>query len=282
MQGVERSNAEQTALWNGVAGRAWVDTQRSLDRLFQPFEDLLVEQVAKRGAQHVLDIGCGTGSTTLAIARRVGANGRVVGVDISEPMIALARERAASQTTAPQFVCADAQTYAFAPASFDLIVSRFGVMFFADPVGAFANLRHAAAPGAALHVIAWRSAKDNPFMTTAERAAAPFLPQIPPRRGDEPGQFAFADRTRVLSILQRSGWLGGDIQPLDVECVLPLDELGAYVTRLGPLGQVLQQADGATRARVLDTVRAAFDPYVHGDEVRFTAACWTIGARAGL
>jgi SAM-dependent methyltransferase len=280
MQAVERTNAEQTALWNGVAGRAWVDTQRSLDRLFQPFEDLLVEQVVERGAQRVLDIGCGTGSTTLAIARRVGANGRVVGVDISEPMIALARERATLETTAPQFVCGDAQTYAFVPASFDLIVSRFGVMFFADPVGAFANLRAAAAPSAALHVIAWRSAQNNPFMTTAERAAAPFLPQIQPRRSDEPGQFAFADRARVQSILERSGWLGIRIEPIDVECVLPLEELGTYVTRLGPLGQVLQQADGPTRARVLETVRAAFEPYVHGDEVRFTAACWTIEARA--
>ena len=117
-------------------------------------------------------------------------------------------------------------------------------------------------------------------MTAAERAAAPFFPEMPARRPDEPGQFAFADRSRVYSILEKSGWAEIDIQPLDVACTLPEAELKGYITRLGPLGRVLQQVDERTRSRVLEAVRAAFDPYVHGTEVRFTAACWTIGARA--
>jgi hypothetical protein len=117
-------------------------------------------------------------------------------------------------------------------------------------------------------------------MTAAERAAAPVLPQMPPRRPDEPGQFGFADRNRVYSILEQSGWSEIDIRPLDVECALPERELEHYITRLGPLGRVLPQLDERVRARVMQDVRAAFDPYVHGAEVRFTAACWTVGARA--
>jgi SAM-dependent methyltransferase len=273
-------NAEQIALWNDSAGRAWVETQETLDAVLAPFEAALVEAVAAGKAQRVLDVGCGTGGTTLAIARQVGPQGTVVGLDISEPMIALAKQRAELASVPPRFLCADAQTHAFEPASFDMIVSRFGVMFFDDSVRAFTNLRRATAPGGALHAIVWRSAADNPFMTAAERAAAPFLPQMPARKPDEPGQFAFADRNRVYSILERSGWTGIDIRPLDVECTLPKSELPTYVTRLGPLGRVLPQLDEKTRSRVVAAVLAAFDRYVHGTEVRFTAACWTVAARA--
>ena len=117
-------------------------------------------------------------------------------------------------------------------------------------------------------------------MTTAERAAAPLLPNLPPRRPDGPGQFAFADAARVRSILDDSGWSGVDIQPIDVPCALPDTALVPYLSRLGPVGLALQDADDDTRARVIDTVRAAFDPFVHGAEVRFTAACWLVAARA--
>jgi ubiquinone/menaquinone biosynthesis C-methylase UbiE len=280
METTHGTNEEQIALWNDTAGRAWVELQETLDRVFKPFEELLVEAVAARKATRVLDIGCGTGSTTLAIARQIGSQGSAVGLDISEPMIALAKERAGRESAPPRFICADAQTYAFEPASFDMIVSRFGVMFFDDSVRAFANLRRAVSSGAALHAIAWRSPADNPFMTAAERAAAPFLPQMPARKADEPGQFAFADRNRVQEILEKSGWTEVDIQPLDVECTLTERELDAYITRLGPLGRVLPQLDEPTRARVIEAVRAAFEPYVQGEEVRFTAACSTIRARA--
>ncbi len=280
MNTTPQANAEQIALWNDTAGRAWVETQETLDAVLAPFERLLVEAVAASKARRVLDVGCGTGSTTLAIARHLGPNGSAVGVDISEPMIALAKQRAGREKAPPRFICADAQTHAFEPASFDLITSRFGVMFFDDPTRAFQNLRRATANGGRLEVIAWRSAADNPFMTTAERAAAPFLPQLPPRKPDEPGQFAFADRDRVHAILEKSGWSDIDIQPLDVTCTVPERELETYFTRLGPLGRVLPQLDGRERARVIKTVRAAFDPFVHGTEVRFTAACWRVAARA--
>ncbi|MFJ8531978.1 class I SAM-dependent methyltransferase [Streptomyces sp. NPDC093591] len=277
-----RSQDEQAARWNGPGGHAWVDAQAVLDEVLRPFEDLLVEAVAAERAEHVLDVGCGTGGTTVAVARRLGPAGRCVGVDISEPMITAARARAEREGTAVSFIRADAQDHVFEPADFDLVISRFGVMFFNDPVQAFANLRRAAREGAGLRFIAWRSPAENPFMTTAERAAAPLLPNLPARRPDGPGQFAFADAERVHRILEESGWSGIDIRPVDVTCTLPERELVGYFTRLGPVGQVLPEVDEQTRARVVETVRAAFEPFVHGSEVRFTAACWTVGARAKL
>jgi hypothetical protein len=117
-------------------------------------------------------------------------------------------------------------------------------------------------------------------MTTAERAAAPLLPNLPARRPDAPGQFAFAEQRRVWRILEESGWAGIEIRPIDVACTLPEQELVRNVSRLGPLGRILHETDEQTRKEVLEAVRAAFDPYVHGAEVRFTAACWMVSARA--
>jgi SAM-dependent methyltransferase len=268
----------QAALWNGAAGQAWVDAQALLDRMFQPFEDLLARAVAARAPRTVLDIGCGAGATTLAAARVLGPAGACTGLDISQPLIAAARARADREGVGARFVCADAQRHAFAPDSIDMVISRFGVMFFDDPVQAFGNLRRTAAAAGTLCCIAWRSPAENPFMTTAERAAAPLLPGLPPRKPGAPGQFAFADADRVRRILEDGGWTGVGISPLDVECSFPEPELMRYVTRLGPVGLALADADETTRARVVDTVRAAFAPYVHGTEVRYTAACWMIEA----
>ncbi|WGS54360.1 class I SAM-dependent methyltransferase [Paraburkholderia sp. D15] len=274
------ANDEQTQLWNGSSGDAWIASKDVLDRMFQPFETLLASKLVDGGAQHVLDVGCGTGSTTLALARRLNADGYCLGADVSAPMIAVAEARARHDNSRARFLCADVQTHPFEPHRFDVAVSRFGVMFFDDPVVAFENLRRAMKPAGALHCIAWRSASDNPFMTTAERAAAPLLPDLPARQPGAPGQFAFADRQRVTSILQQSGWHGIDIQPLDVDCTLPESELAAYLTRLGPVGRVLQTVDASKRDDIVATIQAAFAPYVHADEVRYRAACWMIDAHA--
>lgn len=274
-------NEEQTILWNGTAGRAWVDTQELLDRVYEPIEELLVDAIPSGSACRVLDIGCGTGGTTVAAARRLGPTGQALGVDISEPMIEAARARAERDRSVARFLCADAQRHAFDAASYDVILSRFGVMFFDDTAQAMSNLRRAASSGAVLLLIAWRSAEDNPFMTTAERAAAPLLPSLPERRPGSVGQFGFADAERVQRILESAGWLDIDVRPVDFTCSFPERELVRYVTRLGPLGRALPDVDEPTRVRIIETVRDAFQPYVHGAEVRFTAACWSFGGRAG-
>lgn len=271
---------EQLKRWNGHAGHAWVEVQEPIEAMFKPIEDMLVAAVAAGSASKVLDVGCGTGGTTLAVAQLLGEKGHSVGIDISEPMLAAARGRAETAGVPATFIQANAQDYAFDPGSFDMVISRFGVMFFADSVLAFANLRRATAQGAKLCCVTWRSPAENPFMTTAERAAAPLLPNLPPRQPDAPGQFAFADRDKVLSILKMSGWTHIDIQPVDIECTLPEQQLTHFVTRLGPLGLIFHELNEQIRTQIVHTVRAAFDPYVHGAEVRYTAACWKVSARS--
>jgi SAM-dependent methyltransferase len=281
MNSEHQGDSEQAALWNGVAGRAWVEAEDLLDHVLRPLERRLVEAVVAGSGSRVLDVGCGTGSTTVAVARVSSAKDGCVGIDISEPMITAARARAAREALPVRFIRADAQTYAFEPAGFDMIVSRFGVMFFDDPVRAFSNLRLAAADNAGLRFIVWRSAAENPFMTTAERAAAAVLPDIPQRPTDGPGPFALADQQRVSRMLKESGWDDIDLQPIDAFCTLPEKDLIGYFTRLGPLGRIFNELDEQLRAQVIETVRPAFDRYVHGEEVRFTAACWMIAARRG-
>jgi hypothetical protein len=153
-------------------------------------------------------------------------------------------------------------------------------MFFSDPVDAFGRLRQAMRRGGEMHCISWRGPQENPFMTAAERAAAPLLPSLPARRPDGPGQFSFADPQRVRQILEESGWADIVIEPLDVACTMPESDLVPYLTRLGPVGVLLQQVDGCLRKRIIEVVSEAFAPYLQDGEVRFTAACWRIGARA--
>lgn len=285
MDAARKAVDEQAARWNGPAGRVWAEQQALVDEVFAPIDAVLVGGLAAGAGARVLDVGCGTGGTTLAVARRLGAGSRCVGIDLAEPMITAARARVARAggeltDAAVTFVRDDAATHAFEAGSFDTIVSRFGVMFFADFVRAFAHLRYAAARDGRLRFVTWRSADENAFMTTAETAAAPLLPNLPAREPDAPGQFAFADADKVRGILAGAGWSGIDVAPVDITCTFAADELTRYFTNFGPLGRVLPEADEATREEVVAVVRSAFEPFVHGAEVRFTAACWVVSARA--
>jgi SAM-dependent methyltransferase len=270
---------EMSALWNGTGGNAWVDLAPTLDRMFHAIETMLADAAEERGAKRVLDVGCGTGATTMAITRRLGAGATCTGVDISAPMVAAAA-RPADDFPAPEFIVADAAEYPFEEGAFDLLTSRFGVMFFADPVAAFANLRRAIAPGGGMRFFCWRGPEENPFMTAGTRATRHLLPEMPERRPGSPGQFAFAERGRVEEILAGAGWDGVEVEPVDVPCAFPESGVLGYLTRLGPVGQALVDADEPTRAEVLDALRGAYAPYIDGDEVRFTAGCWSVGAES--
>jgi SAM-dependent methyltransferase len=276
----DQPNRDQAALWNDAGGRIWVEMQDVLDRILAPFAARLIDEAFPGEGAHVLDVGCGAGATTIGMARRVGPAGTCTGVDISAPLVEAARARAAAEGVRnASFIHADAQTSPFEPGSFDAIISRFGVMFFDDPEAAFANLRRAARREAKLTFIAWRGPADNPFLTLAARTAAPVL-SLPVPGPDEPGQFAFADGERVRRILTASGWSDVGIEPIDLPCILPEADLSAYVTKLGPVGQALRNADEPTRARITDLLHDAFAPLVHDGVCSFTAACWLATARA--
>lgn len=272
------ANPEQAALWNDRAGRSWAELSDMLDRLLAPFLTPLLDEIGPVAGRRILDVGCGAGALTFAAADRGGV---CVGVDISAPLIEAARARAAiSGATTADFVHADAQTHRFEAESFDALISRFGMMFFDDPVAAFRNLRSAVRPGARLACLAWRGAAENSFMTAAERAAAEILPQIPARVETGPGQFGFADPDRVRAILRDSGWKDGALRPVDLDCAMPEGDLRLYARRMGPVGQLLPTLDEAMQSAVERRVEAAFRPWLRSGEARFTAACWMVTAEA--
>ena len=268
---------DQAAYWNKTGGQAWVDLQGMMDDLNRPIEEALVERAFPGVGKQVLDIGCGAGATTLAMARRLGPEGLSLGVDISAPLIEIASAQA---TPGARFVQADAQTHDFGGPRFDAAMSRFGVMFFSDSDAAFANIRSGLKPGAELAFACWRSPADNPMAVVPARAAAPFLPPSPPVDRLAPGRFAFADPERVRGILARSGWSDIDITRLDVPTPIALADLVTLSLRMGPVAAALREADDAARGKVREAVETALAAEAVDGVVPMVAGCWLATARA--
>jgi len=277
-------NAEQMRYWNEVAGPRWVQFQERLDHELAA-ADLALERAAPAPGEAVLDVGCGCGTSSLAIARRVGPRGRVLGIDISRPMLARARARAAAEGAAQlELLEADAQTAALEPAAFDLLFSRFGVMFFADPAAAFANLRRALRPGARLLFVCWQRLADNPWVLAPLEAIAKHVPLPPPPPPGAPGPFAFADAERVRALLERAGFAGVAIE--DVRFALGLgggglDDAVEFSLEIGPASAALREAGASDdlRARAAAAVREALARYERPEGVRVPAAAWIVTAR---
>jgi ubiquinone/menaquinone biosynthesis C-methylase UbiE len=286
-EGREGPNRERATRWNDAGGKVWVEMNRVLDAglapLLEPVLDAALPSSPDRldGTTNVLDIGCGAGATTLAAARRVSPLGRVLGADISGTLLRAARARAQAEgVTNVDFVEADAQTHPFPAAAFDAALSRLGVMFFADPVAAFANIRRGMREGARLAFVAWRTPEENPFMTVAGEAAASLLPNLPAYAIDAPGAFGLADATRTKGILERAGFRDIAIDPLDAPSSVAEEDLMSYATKVGPVGLALHNADDVTRARVTEALRPAFAPFVKDGAARYTACVWLVRARA--
>ena len=267
--------------WNRTAGNAWVELQGLMDGLYQPIADTLIATAFPGEGGVVLDIGCGPGTTTLQMAKRLGPSGRAVGVDISAPLLTAARAAAETHAiTNAQFFEGDAQTYDLGEATYDAAISRFGVMFFADFDSAFANLRRALKPDGKLAFACWRGPDENPLAGVPAEAAAPFLPPIPQPDLHAPGRWAFADPERVRGILTRTGWRDIEIAPYDVPTPISFDDLLTLSLRLGALSSPLQQADDATREKVRTAVAERLKAYEVDGMVAMTAACWRVTARA--
>jgi SAM-dependent methyltransferase len=272
-------NAPQAAYWNGPTTRAWAREHARIDARFAPVLDRLLERAAPRPGERVLDIGCGSGTSTIALAERVGPGGRVLGVDIAEESVAVARRRiAAAGLAQAEILLADAAAHPFPPGGFDLLASRFGVMFFLEPVAAFAHLRAALAPGGRVALAAFRAAAENRWTTGAMAAAQDLLPPQPPPGPEEPGQFAFADPARVERILRGAGFAEVALTPVDVPMPLGADpgEAAAFAMTLGPVGRAAREAPEAVRTRLLDFYRAESGP----GGVTMPAAIWLVTARA--
>ena len=276
MHRVADPNADMIEYWNGDGAKRWIAARDRMDRSMAAIHDALIAFAEPRRGERVLDIGCGCGTTTIELAKKTGV--QALGVDVSAPMVEVARERAGSAAT---FVVADASTYAFEP-KFQLAFSRFGVMFFADPVAAFANIRRAVKPGGRLAFACWRALEHNAWAGAPLAAARPLLPATPRPDPLAPGPFAFADGERVCRILGDAGFHDASVAAHGSTMWLgeTLDAAVDEVLAIGPLARAAGELPEATRAQIRERVRAALEPFVAPDGVALPAAVWLAGARA--
>ena len=272
---------DQAAYWNGSGGRRWTESGDAPEAIFAPVAELLYARAHIAPGERVIDVGCGGGATTFAIAAQVGGAGGVIGVDVSTLMIAQARKRAAA-TSEATFVLADAGSHHFAPGRENLLFSRFGVMFFADPIASFANLRKGLARGGRVVFACWREAKRNPWQMIALKAACKHVPRLPEVGPEDPGPFSFADEAGVRRILGEAGFETIAMTPfdfdLDVAAGQGLEAALAAVQQIGAASRALEGQPEALRAAAVAEIRAALAPHQRGRSVPLGAAIWIVEA----
>jgi SAM-dependent methyltransferase len=250
-----------------------------LERQLAPLGRRALEALAPRAGENIVDIGCGGAETTLELARAIAPDGTVVGIDLSAAVLAFAR-RAAKGCERVRFVRADAQMFPFEPASFDAAFSRFGVMFFADPIAAFVNIRRSLRPSGRLAFVCWRTLEENALDIVPLRAASAHVPPQGAHATNAPGPFAFANADRVRHILEGAGFEQIEIAARDEQVGSgDLDTMLAVCSRLGALGKIFRE-NSELRAAALPAVRSALAAHDGPGGVRLNAATWVVTARA--
>ena len=277
-------NAGQRAFWNGPQGQSWVANQAALDALHTGGTELLLTEAAARPGARLLDIGCGAGATTLAFARAVGPAGSVTGVDISEPLLGLARARAEAEDVAnATFLHADAAHHRFDPGSVDQVVSRFGLMFFANPPAALATIGAALRPGGAIVFVTWAGLAENPWFALPLAAAVARLGPPEPGDPDAPGPMAFRDIGRITGILGAAGFAEaeGEVHAVDLHLPGGLDAACALALRIGAASRLIRDKGGdeGDAAAIAADLRVRLAPFVSVDGIRVPAAVNVFRAR---
>jgi ubiquinone/menaquinone biosynthesis C-methylase UbiE len=278
-----QQNADQIAYWNGPGGQRWADRQAAQDILLAPVLDILIDRARLKTGERIIDVGCGSGATSIAFAEKVGPSGHVLGIDVSGPMLARARQSAPAGLPI-EFLLADATVHPFEPASYDLLASRFGVMFFADPALSFANMRKALRPSGRLAFVCWREPRENPFFMAPLQAAYKHVPKLPQQGPEDPGPFAFASEERVRRILSEAGFTRVEMEPcplmLDAAIGRGLDGAVQGALEIGPVSRALEDQPPEMRGKAADSIREALAPFAKGDAVPLPASIWIVTARA--
>ncbi len=280
--GASIANADQIEFWNGEAGDKWVRHQETQDIMLGPLGERSLSAARIAAGERVIDVGCGCGDTTLEIARRVGNGGQVLGIDVSEQMLEHARRRAAKEPgLTAEFLKADAASHSFKAGASDVVHSRFGVMFFANPEIAFGNLARALRPGGRLAFVCWRPVAENDWVNLPMQSAAEMIQLPPPPAPGTPGPFAFGDKTRVEGILAAGGFKNIDFAP-DDRPMLIADSLAAGVEKIvdnSPLARVLVDIDAATRLRLIEKLTGLLAPYCDDRGLWLNGATWIVTAQ---
>ncbi|WP_315834732.1 class I SAM-dependent methyltransferase [Bradyrhizobium prioriisuperbiae] len=272
---------DQLAFWNGSAGRNWTDFQETLDATFVPVLQKLLARGAIKPGERVIDVGCGCGASSIELGNQVGAHGEVLGIDISSDMLTRARHR-----TPPglhvRYQLADAASHAFVPDHFDVLFSRFGVMFFDDPERAFTNLAGAMRPGGRVVFACWRQPRDNPYFILPLQEAYKHVPKLPEVKPNDPGPFAFASEDRVHSILGAAGFTSIGMEPfdtpLDMAAGRGLDHAMHFALSIGPAARALEGQPQDKITAAAQSIRDALAQHASGDSVNLKGAIWIVTA----
>ena len=286
MSKVSPDNEAQQHYWNEPGGTAWTLWQERMDLQLAPLGRAVIEIVAPRDGERVLDIGCGCGDLTLQVAGLVGPRGNATGVDISTPMLARARARAAQSGLAhAQFLEADAQVANVGDLGgpFDAAVSRFGVMFFADPIAAFANIASLVRAGGRLGFVCWQAPDLNPWMSTLAREVAALFPAQPSPDPHAPGPFAFADPVRTRDIVCAGGWADVSVTPCVRKMrVFGTDDFDVAVDgslAIGGAARLLLNATAAQRSEARAIAARVVRSFWGPDGALVDGACWLVTAQ---
>lgn len=276
-------NADQIAYWNGPAGQHWVDRQKMQDIVLAPISEILIERANAKVGERIVDVGCGCGATSLALAQKVGPSGNILGVDISAAMLNRARQVAPAGLPV-RFALADATVYPFEQANFDLVVSRFGVMFFAEPTLSFANLHRALRRSGRVAFACWREPRENPFFMVPLQAAYKHAPKLPQLGPDDPGPFSFASAERVRRILSGAGFQDVAMEPcnlsLDIAVGGGVEAAVQSTLEIGPVSRALAEQSPAVITAATNSIREALEPFVLDQTVYLPAAIWIVTANA--
>jgi SAM-dependent methyltransferase len=277
------ANADQREYWNADEARHWVDEQASYDRMLEPFAVRLLAETAIGPDEAVVDIGCGTGITTCDAAR-AASRGSALGLDISRAMVEGARTRAIREgIDNVTFEVGDAQTRRFEPGSADVVMSRFGVMFFDDPVAAFTNIRTALRDGGRLTFVCWQEMVQNEWVAVPALAAFQHVPMPEPRPPDEPGPFSLADPDRVHAVLAEAGYHDITLDPVDDPLLLggggSLEHTLGFLRNTGMGRVILGEAPPDAAEAALDEIGSALAPFETPEGYRLGSAVWLVHAR---
>ena len=275
-------NSEQIAEWNGALGQRWVAMQREIDRIVVPFGDAALKIAAPQPGERVIDIGCGCGDTSLDIARIVGKAGAVLGIDVSTPMLEVARSRAAL-ADCPHLVFREGDaSEAELPANTDLLFSRFGVMFFSQPTQALSHLRGSLRAGGRCVFVCWRAPRDNAWAMvplSAARAAMGVTPA--PADPNAPGPFAFADEQRLRAILSDAGFGAVDVQRFDAALSLGATPRSAAeaAVQIGAVSRFVREVGVEHLPIIVEAVERALGPLAATDgHVSLNGSTWIVSA----
>ena len=274
-------NQEQKEFWNEKKGDIWVSLEHNIDKMLGPLGDQAIKILKPKVGEKILDIGCGTGSTSQTLSNLVGESGLVTGIDISKPILNFAiKKKESKKIKNINFIQADAQNHQFSNSNYNAIFSRFGVMFFEDPIAAFKNIKKSLVRNGRLTFVCWSNREENDWINLSSNVASQFLELPPKANPKDPGPFAFEDYFYIKEILIKAGWSNIKIKAYKKKIIIgdTLDSAADFLSRMGPMSVPFENANEQTKEKVVSALKECYSKYFTPKGVEFHFSSWIVSA----